>query len=113
MIGRRRFIQNASGLAVGAVSSTILGGTGAAQEVPNSSGIGTPKLRAPAGACDCHHHIYDSARFPPAAPNGVIIPNARVEEYQMLQRRIGTSRNIVVTPLAYRFDNRVTLDAIK
>jgi len=30
----------------------------------------------------------------------------------MLQRRIGTSRNIVVTPLAYDTDNRVTLDAI-
>ena len=30
----------------------------------------------------------------------------------MLQRRIGTSRNIVVTPLAYVTDNRVTLDAI-
>ena len=30
----------------------------------------------------------------------------------MLQRRIGTSRNIVVTPLAYATDNRVTLDAI-
>jgi len=32
--------------------------------------------------------------------------------YDMLQRRIGTSRNIVVTPLAYDTDNRVTLDAI-
>ena len=30
----------------------------------------------------------------------------------MLQRRIGTSRNIVVTPSAYVTDNRVTLDAI-
>jgi len=32
--------------------------------------------------------------------------------YDMLQRRIGTSRNSVVTPLAYDTDNRVTLDAI-
>jgi len=35
-----------------------------------------------------------------------------VEEFRMLQRRIGTSRNIVVTPRAYVTDNRVTLDAI-
>ena len=27
--------------------------------------------------------------------------DARVEEYRMLQKRTGTSRNIVVTPLAY------------
>ena len=46
------------------------------------------------------------------ARGGTIIPDARVEEYRMLQRRIGTSRNIVVTPLAYVTDNRVTLDAI-
>jgi len=40
------------------------------------------------------------------------VPDARVEEYKILQRRIGTSRNVVVTPLAYATDNRVTLDAI-
>jgi predicted TIM-barrel fold metal-dependent hydrolase len=35
-----------------------------------------------------------------------------VEEYRRLQRRIGTTRNVVVTPSAYGTDNRVTLDAI-
>lgn len=109
MTGRREFIQTASTLAAAAVFERAAG----AQEIPNSIGSEPPKLKAPAGACDCHHHIYDRARFPPATPNGVIIPNARVEEYQMYKRRIGTSRDIIVTPLAYRFDNRVTLDAIK
>jgi predicted TIM-barrel fold metal-dependent hydrolase len=33
-------------------------------------------------------------------------------KYRLLQRRIGTSRNVVVTPAAYVVDNRVTLDAI-
>ena len=51
-------------------------------------------------------------RFPPAKPGGPIVPDARVEEFRLLQRRIGTSRNIVVTPSAYVVDNRVTLDAI-
>src|SRR4029434_3271416 len=66
----------------------------------------------PPGACDCHHHIYDAVRFPPATPGGRLIPDARLEEFRLLQRRIGTTRNIVVTPSAYVTDNRVTLDAI-
>src|SRR6266481_4868168 len=45
-------------------------------------------------------------------PGGAIIPDARLEEYRRLQKRIGTTRNIVVTPLAYATDNRVTLNAI-
>jgi len=85
---------------------------GEAQKVPNSSGAEPAKLRAPVGACDSRHHIYDDVRFPPTQPGGEIVPDARVEEFRMLQKRIGTSRNVVVTPRAYVTDNRVTLDAI-
>jgi D-galactarolactone isomerase len=112
MIARRTFIKTVSIMAIGASGSAISVGVGQAQQVPNSSGSEPAKLKAPAGACDCHHHIYDAVRFPPVQPGGTIIPDARLEEYRMLQRRIGTSRNVVVTPLAYVTDNRVTLDAI-
>ncbi len=112
MIARRTFIKSVSMVALGSGGSAISVGVSEAQQVPNSSGIKPARLKAPAGACDCHHHIYDAVRFPPAQPGGTIIPDARVEEYRMLQRRIGTSRNVVVTPLAYATDNRVTLDAI-
>jgi len=80
--------------------------------VPNSSGTEAAKVKAPALACDCHHHIYDAARFPPGKADARIIPDARLPEYRLLQRRIGTSRNIVVTPTAYANENDVTLDAI-
>jgi D-galactarolactone isomerase len=109
MIARRTFIKRVS---IGYGGFAISAGMGPAQQVPNSTGAEPAKLKAPAGACDCHHHIYDAVRFPPAQPGGTIIPDARLEEYRMLQRRIGTSRNVVVTPLAYVTDNRVTLDAI-
>jgi D-galactarolactone isomerase len=112
MIARRTFIKSVSMVAITSTGSAISVGVGQAQQVPNSSGTESPRLKAPAGSCDCHHHIYDAGRFPPVQPGGTIIPDARVEEYRMLQRRIGTSRNIVVTPLAYDTDNRVTLDAI-
>jgi D-galactarolactone isomerase len=78
--------------------------------VPNSSGTELPKLKAPALACDCHHHIYDPVHFLPLERG--VEPNARVVEYKSLQRRIGTTRDVVVTPAPYVTDNRVTLDAI-
>ena len=112
MFARRTFIKGASIAALAATTSRISVRESFAQQVPNSSGTAPAKVKAPPGACDCHHHIYDAARFPPAQPGGTIIPDARVEEYRMLQKRTGTSRNIVVTPLAYVTDNRVTLDAI-
>ncbi|MEI8153528.1 MAG: amidohydrolase family protein [Hyphomicrobiales bacterium] len=80
--------------------------------VPNSSGTGAPKRQSPPNACDCHMHIYDGARFPPPRPLSRMQPGACVADYRLLQRRLGTSRTIVVTPAAYATDNAVTLDAI-
>lgn len=83
--------------------------------VPNSSGSEAPKLMAPAKACDCHMHIYDGARFPPARPGAQsrMQSDAAVAEYRLLQRRNGTTRTVIVTPAAYVTDNRVTLDGIE
>ncbi len=81
-------------------------------QVPNSTGTAAPKLKAPANACDCHMHIYDGERFPPSRPASRMQPDARVPEYRLFQRRIGTSRVVVVQPAAYVTDNDVTLDAL-
>jgi hypothetical protein len=82
-----------------------------AQQVPYSSGTEAPKLKAPANACDCHMHIYD-AKYP-AAPSATLKPpDALVADYKLLQKRIGTTRNVIVTPSTYGTDNRVTLDAM-
>jgi predicted TIM-barrel fold metal-dependent hydrolase len=111
MIARRTFIARAS-MAALASAAGLLPRPGRAEQAPNSSGSEPAKLKAPAGACDCHHHIYDAVRFPPPDPKARMLQNARAEDYRLLQRRIGTSRNVVVTPAAYVVDNRVTLDAI-
>jgi predicted TIM-barrel fold metal-dependent hydrolase len=79
--------------------------------VPNSSGTAKPRLAAPAGACDCHLHIYDPA-FPMARPDARAVADASVGVYRMLQQRTGTVRAIVVQPAAYGTDNRVTVDAV-
>jgi D-galactarolactone isomerase len=81
------------------------------QQVPYSSGTELPKLKAPPNACDCHMHIYDS-RFPAAPTATLKPPDALVPDYQLLQKRIGTTRVVVVTPSTYGTDNRCTVDAI-
>ena len=83
--------------------------SGAQPAAPESPGAGPPKLKAPANAADCHIHIYD-ARFPSSSP---ALPNATVQDYQRLQKRIGVSRVVIVTPRNYVTDNSVTLDAIE
>ncbi|MGZ5098852.1 MAG: amidohydrolase family protein [Usitatibacter sp.] len=57
-------------------------------------------------------HIYD-ARFPMAWPQLRSTPEASVREYQLHQKRIGTTRVVVVQPAAYGTDNAVTLDAVR
>jgi predicted TIM-barrel fold metal-dependent hydrolase len=83
--------------------------------VPNSDGTEAPKLKAPSGACDCHMHIYDGERFPPArpGPQSRMQENAAVAQYRLLQQRLGTTRTVIVTPAAYVTDNRVTLEGIE
>jgi predicted TIM-barrel fold metal-dependent hydrolase len=82
-----------------------------AQEVKWSTGTEPPKLKAPANSCDCHHHIYD-AKYP-VDPRSTLRPgDAFVGDYRIFQKRIGTTRDVVVTPSTYGTDNRVTLDAI-
>ncbi|SAK80731.1 amidohydrolase 2 [Caballeronia calidae] len=77
-----------------------------------SSGTQPPSFRLPDGAIDCHMHIYDD-RFPIAAGATLRPPNATVAQYRALQKRLGVSRNVVVTPSTYGTDNRCTLDALK
>jgi len=58
-------------------------------------------------------HIYDP-RFPESNPRPGRNPqNATVADYRLLQRRIGTTRVVVVQPRNYGTDNRVTIDALK
>jgi predicted TIM-barrel fold metal-dependent hydrolase len=106
---RRAFLQ---GMGVAALAAAGLNVREAhAQQVPWSSGTDLPKLKMPANACDCHHHIYDS-RFP-VAPSATLKPaDAKVADYRLLQKRTGTTRSVVVQPSTYGTDNSCTLDGM-
>jgi D-galactarolactone isomerase len=81
------------------------------EAVPNSAGVNAPVLPVPSKACDCHLHIYD-ARFPQSVDAAALQDLATVNEYRMLQKRLGTERAVIVTPRSYGVNNDVTLDAI-
>ena len=82
-----------------------------AQAVKYSAGTEAPQLKAPANATDCHHHIYNS-KFPVDPTATLRPPDALVDDYRALQKRIGTSRHVLVQPSTYGVDNRAHLEAL-
>jgi D-galactarolactone isomerase len=57
-------------------------------------------VSGPANACDFHMHIYD-AKYPVAPSATLKPPDALVADYKLLQNRISTTRNVIVTPSTY------------
>jgi D-galactarolactone isomerase len=108
---RRKFVELAGVLAMATASTGVGVRRAGAQQVPYSTGMKPPKLKAPANACDCHMHIYD-AKYPIAPSATMKPPDATVADYRLLQARLGTTRSVVVTTSTYGTDNRITLDAI-
>jgi D-galactarolactone isomerase len=79
--------------------------------MPDVAPSDLPRLKAPPGACDTHMHFYD-ARYPTAPTATMTPPDASVEDYRAVQRRLGLSRTVVVQPTTYGTDNRCTLEGI-
>ena len=68
----------------------------------------------PAGACDCHTHIFGDPRRFPFWPERTYTPEpASVAELRTLHRALHIDRVVIVNPTVYGADNACTLDAIK
>jgi D-galactarolactone isomerase len=111
--GRRTFLKGAGIMVLTTTGVVRAAESLALQAVPNSSGTERPKLKAPAHAADCHIHIFDPQQFPPPAEGlgARTFANDTAQDYRLFQKRIGTSRVVIVTPRAYVTDNRCTVDA--
>jgi predicted TIM-barrel fold metal-dependent hydrolase len=73
-----------------------------------------PQLVLPAGACDCHAHIFGMAdRYPFAAGRDYTPPPALVPQYLAMLETVGLDRAVIVQPSVYGYDNRSTLDAVE
>jgi D-galactarolactone isomerase len=70
-----------------------------------------PRLKAPAGATDCHIHLYLPGYE--AQPGGPRIPElATVQDYRKFQRWLSLERIVVTQPNAYQRDNSALLAAL-
>jgi predicted TIM-barrel fold metal-dependent hydrolase len=68
----------------------------------------------PAGACDCHVHIFGDPHRYPFFTGRVYTPEtATIEEVRALHDALHIDRVIVVQPSVYGTDNRCTLDAVR
>ncbi|CAN5352716.1 amidohydrolase family protein [soil metagenome] len=111
--GRRDALVTLGSIAAVATTSGLSGCATAEPEAPIKWTIGTnrPRTRVPANAVDCHHHIYDSKY--PWAPEASLKPgDGTVADYRQLQRRLGTTRDVIVQPSSYGIDNRLLLASL-
>lgn len=67
---------------------------------------------APPGACDCHVHILDPARFPFQAKRQYTPGPATVSQMQAMHAALGIKRVVVVQNSVYGADNSCLLDAM-
>jgi predicted TIM-barrel fold metal-dependent hydrolase len=72
-----------------------------------------PARPAPAGACDCHTHVFGAADRYPYDPARTYTPDvAPTEQLAELNRWLGLGRVVIVQPSPYGSDNRATLDGV-
>lgn len=73
-----------------------------------------PTFDAPAGACDCHCHVFGPYdRFPLAAERTYGPPQAPAEAYIAMLDTLGFDRGVLVQASAHGMDNSAMLHAIR
>lgn len=72
------------------------------------------RFPVPAGACDCHTHVFgDPERFPFSASRMYTPPPALPEEMARLHQALRVQRVVIVTASAYGTDNSATLYGVE
>jgi predicted TIM-barrel fold metal-dependent hydrolase len=79
--------------------------------LPFTAGTAPPRTGIPAGAVDCHHHVYDAAL--PVAPGARPHATATLADHARLLARLGVARHVLVQPSTYGFDNTLHLAALE
>jgi len=71
----------------------------------------TPEHPIPAGACDCHFHVFDGPS-PQIATRSYSAHAAPLGAYRSVQKSLGLNRSVIVQPSIYGTDNRTTMNAV-
>jgi predicted TIM-barrel fold metal-dependent hydrolase len=75
--------------------------------------VSAPEYPVPAGACDCHVHVFGPYRkYPLAEGRAYTPPEASLDEARHVIQTLGMSRFVLVQPSPYGTDNRCLLDAL-
>ncbi len=76
--------------------------------------VTTPKVKFPAGASDCHAHVFGpQSAFPYTAGAAYIAPDATPHDYARMLTTIGCQRDVLVQPSVYGSDNSCMVAALK
>jgi predicted TIM-barrel fold metal-dependent hydrolase len=98
---------------LGAAGASILALRTSALSSSAGSARTAVNFDVPSGACDCHVHIFDPARFPYTTRRVYTPPEALVGDLLELQKALRMDRVVVVQPSVYGSDNSCTLDAVR
>jgi 2-pyrone-4,6-dicarboxylate lactonase len=72
-----------------------------------------PRVAVPAGAWDCHAHVFGPGGRYPFIPHGLYAPaDALPHEFRHMLDVLGLERGVLVQPSIYGTDNRAMLDAL-
>lgn len=72
-----------------------------------------PKFTVPAGACDCHAHVFGPGRTYPFIPHGLYTPaDALSADYRHMLDALGLERGVLVQPSIYGTNNQAMLDTM-
>jgi predicted TIM-barrel fold metal-dependent hydrolase len=108
-ISRRRLLAGGAMAAAAGVFSRVPALT--AKAAQPSTKVSFP---IPAGACDCHVHVFGPPERYPFIPGRVYTPEpASVAELRTLLDAIHMDRVVIVQPSVYGTDNSCTLDAVR
>jgi predicted TIM-barrel fold metal-dependent hydrolase len=69
------------------------------------------RFAVPSGSCDAHVHVFE-AGYPHVAEPLYTFPDATLDQYQRVARRLGLERMVLVQPSYYGTDNRLLLDVL-
>jgi predicted TIM-barrel fold metal-dependent hydrolase len=83
-------------------------------EAQASQPVTPVNFAVPAGACDCHIHIYGDPKAFPFFAGRVYTPEVALPEHvAALHKALGIQRVVIVTPSVYGTDNASTLYGMK
>lgn len=116
MLSRRDVLRSAAAAGAAALAPMISGLVRPVNDLlAEASQPKTPvNFAVPAGACDCHTHVFgDAQRFPFTSPRAYTPEPASVEEMRALHGALHMERVVIVQPSVYGTDNSCTVDGMK